>query len=127
MVCPAGQHQCGGVCAGNTPETGCFGSNDCLSCTAPVNGTSTCTANGTCDFSCGASYTKVGNTCMCSFSCCSDADCSAGSACLGGSCSVAPPTCDPDDCTASCLVQCFIQGKFGIGACNNGACACACI
>lgn len=127
MGCPAGQHLCGGVCAGNTTQTGCFGSNNCLSCApAPVNGTSVCSGNGTCDFTCGASYVKQGNTCACAASCCSDADCGGnGSTCSGGSCTVVPPACDGNACTAGCLLGCF--PKFGVGTCINGACLCACL
>ena len=131
MGCPVGQHQCGGVCTGNTPQTGCSGSLDCLACSPPANGTSSCTAAGACDFSCGASYTKQGNSCVCSYACCTDADCGAGSTCMGGSCSTTtgsgPGTCNSDDCTASCIFGCIIQGKIGVGNCTNGACACVCL
>ncbi|MFS8071404.1 MAG: hypothetical protein ACMG6S_33960 [Byssovorax sp.] len=128
MGCPAGQHQCGGICTGNTPQTGCFGSSNCLACPpAPVNGTASCAADGTCDFTCGASYTKQGGSCVCSFACCTNADCGAGSACVGGSCSAPQPTCDQGACTAGCLASClFGQGTPGIGICMNSACTCIC-
>ncbi|MEP7120621.1 MAG: hypothetical protein ABJE95_06920 [Byssovorax sp.] len=132
MGCPAGQHLCGGICAGNTIQTGCFGSSDCLPCgPAPVNGTTVCSGNGTCDFTCGANYVKQGNTCACAASCCSDADCGGnGATCSGGSCVVAPPpppSCDSATCTSGCFAACFFQMKVGVGTCINGACVCACL
>ena len=96
MMCPAGQHLCGGICAGNTIQTGCFGSNNCVPCpAAPVNGTSICSGNGTCDFTCSANHVKQGNACVCASACCSDADCGGGgSVCSGGTCTVVAPACD---------------------------------
>lgn len=129
MGCPAGQHLCGGVCAGNTPQTGCFGSSNCAPCmAAPVNSTSICTDNGTCDFTCGGGYVKNGNACVCGTAvCCADSDCGGnGSTCVGGNCTV-PATCDGFQCATSCLAYClFTKGTPGLGACLFGNCNCIC-
>lgn len=128
MMCPAGQHLCGGICAGNTIQTGCFGSNNCVPCpAAPVNGTSICSGNGTCDFTCSANHVKQGNACVCASACCSDADCGGGgSVCSGGACTVVAPACDGAACTSGCFASCLFQGKVGIGTCINDACVCVC-
>jgi hypothetical protein len=117
--CPQGQHFCGGVCAGNTPQTGCFLSDSCAPCVAPANGTSTCAADGNCDFTCGAGWMKSGAQCACATECCSDNDCSGDDTCVGGTCTPPPPTCD----LAVCIFECgFSTGCPGI--CVGPTCTC---
>jgi hypothetical protein len=115
--CGPMQHLCGGVCAGNTPQTGCFASSpSCTPCAnPPVNGYTTCSASGACDFECNAGWQKSGNACACASGCCSDADCTGGQTCQGGTCK-APP-CDDQACFISCFMQCG-------GACVNNTCLC---
>lgn len=115
--CPADQHFCGGVCTGNTPQTGCFKSVACTACVAPAMGTSTCTATGDCDFTCGSGYMKSGSSCVCANECCTNADCSGDDTCVSGSCEPPAPTCDQ----ALCLVTCFP----GVGICVGSMCVCA--
>lgn len=38
-----------------------------------------------------------------------------------------PPPCDKNACQAACLAQCILMMKVGIGACQNGVCACICV
>jgi hypothetical protein len=90
-----------------------------------VNGTSTCTANGQCDFSCNFGYNKSGNACVCAQQCCSNADCAAGETCSGGVCTGGGGMCDDADCQAQCFLMCFPM--FGIGACNGNICDCTCL
>ncbi len=110
-------------------DSGCFGSSNCAPCAAaPVNGTSICTVNGACDFTCGGAYVKNGNACGCgSAVCCADSDCGGnGSTCVGGSCTV-PATCDGAQCLTSCLAYClFTKGTPGIGLCLGNNCLCTC-
>jgi hypothetical protein len=119
--CPAQKHLCGGLCVGNTPSTGCWTSETCNPCAAPPSGgTSVCTAEGVCDFTCAAPYMKSGNTCACSQACCSDADCPGGT-CSGGQC-VVSMMCDPLSCQLMCFAQCF-----GVGTCGAAGCMCMCM
>jgi hypothetical protein len=122
QTCGGQQHLCGGFCVGNTPDTGCFGSASCVACPTPTHGTSTCSANGVCDFTCSAGYQKSGNQCTCATQCCSDADCQNGDTCSNGTCqSQNPGGCDSLTCAATCLAQ-----KGCPGACLLGQCLCAC-
>jgi hypothetical protein len=117
--CSAEQHLCGGVCTNNTPQTGCFTSVTCAPCASPpVNASSTCSADGKCDFSCTPGYMKSGNVCVCASECCSDADCGGGQVCQGNQC-VAPP-CDQ----AQCILDCFAQ--LCVGLCVGDMCVCQC-
>jgi len=116
--CGAQEHLCGGVCAGNTPATGCYTSASCAACTEPPNGAATCSAQGTCDAICDPGYQKVGAACQCASQCCTDADCAAGQTCSGGTCT-SSQSCD----MATCLAMCIMQGM--IGACINDQCICA--
>lgn len=131
-MCPAMQHFCGGICAGNTPQTGCYGSTTCTACdgnAVPTGGILICNAQGACDFDCTTGYTKSGNQCVCQTQCCSDADCASGEVCMNGTCQGSTTTgggsCDPNACTAGCLVMCF--PGFGVGICLGGACQCTCV
>ena len=129
MGCPAGQHLCGGICAGNTIQTGCFGSSTCTPRpAAPVNGTTICSGNGTCDFTCSANHVKQNNACVCASACCSDADCGGGgSVCSGGTCTVVAPACDQGVCLQNCIFMCLIQnGTPGVGICAGNMCNCIC-
>lgn len=124
-MCDADEHVCSGACAGNTIQTGCFGSASCAPCPAPpLLGTETCNANGQCDFTCPAGYNKVGSACACATQCCTQNDCGANQSCNGGMC---VDLCDSTDCQNQCLAICVIQGKLGIGQCNGGNCNCVCI
>ena len=114
--CGVMQHSCGGVCVGNTPDTGCFSDPTCVPCSTPANGTSSCTNSGQCDFSCDAGYNKQGASCVCGASCCIDADCPGGT-CQGGMC-VAAMMCDPVLCIAICVIQ------MKLGVCNGNVCTC---
>lgn len=115
--CGANQHSCGGICTGNTPQTGCFTSSTCVACTPPQNGTAICSIDGECDFTCPAGYQQNGNACSCAQQCCSNADCPAGETCGGGVCS--GPACDMN----ACIAQCIIMGCVGI---CMGDCVCLC-
>ncbi len=117
--CADDQHLCGGVCTGNTTQTGCFTSVTCAPCASPpINGTSTCSADGKCDFTCNSGYAKSGNSCVCAAECCSNADCPGGGTCQGGVCG-APP-CDQ----AACIIECFAM--FCVGICIGDTCTCMC-
>lgn len=118
LMCQAMEHVCNGMCAGNTIQTGCFGDPTCTPCPpAPVNGTETCSAQGTCDFTCTNNYKKSGNACVCALACCADSDCPKGDTCSNGTC-MAPPSCDMTLCIASCILQ------MKIGICVNNQCVC---
>lgn len=124
LMCPKPEHFCNGVCANNTPDTGCTSSVSCTPCAAPLNGTATCTVGGVCDFTCAAPYQKSGASCVCGAACCTNADCGGGGAtCVNGAC-MAPPSCDQQTCTAGCLISCL--PKFGVGICLNNMCVCQC-
>ncbi len=133
-TCSSGQHECSGQCFGNTPESGCLQAPPgCTPCVQPVNGASTCTAAGQCDVSCATGYSKQGMSCVCDSACCKDADCPSGQSCLAGSCSAGGGgaggggACDDATCQFSCVAECLIQMKFGIGMCVGGACNCQCL
>ena len=121
-MCDSDEHLCGGICAGNTTQTGCFQSVTCAPCAAPpIHGTSTCSAAGLCDFTCGSGYTKSGNSCVCDSECCSDADCANGASCSGGTCSdPPPPPCDDNACILECAAF------FCVGICLGDTCTCFC-
>lgn len=121
--CGVTEHLCGGVCASNTPQTGCFASASCTACSVPSHGTASCTNDGFCDSACDAGYQKAGNQCVCGANCCSDSDCGNGQSCQSGSCVDPVPACDALQCTADCTLK---NGKFCVGACNGGTCTCLC-
>lgn len=136
--CGAQEHMCGGICTGNTPASGCFGSNTCDPCQAPANGTATCTTTGLCDFECAAPYQKSGAACTCAQMCCSNAECTGGTTCMNGTCQCATECCAASDCAsyqtcsggscacdqAACLTYCITMGLVGV--CNpiNQQCVC---
>jgi hypothetical protein len=120
--CDADEHLCGGICSGNTPQTGCFQSVTCAACAAPpIHGSVTCSSAGLCDFTCGAGYTKSGNSCVCANECCSDSDCGNGASCDGGVCGEPPPPpCDD----AACAFECGLY--LCVGICLGDICTCFC-
>ena len=115
--CGPGEHFCGGLCAGNTPATGCWQSASCESCNAPAHATPTCTDEGACDFACADDYHLVDGQCRCALECCTSLDCSGDNVCSGGTCQ--PPPCYNLDCIGSCLLslQCG-------GLCFGDTCTC---
>jgi hypothetical protein len=115
--CGPGEHFCGGLCAGNTPETGCWQSASCESCTPPAHATSTCTEEGACDFACADDYHLVDGQCRCALECCTSLDCTGDNICSGGTCG--PPPCYSLDCLGTCLLslQCG-------GICLGDTCTC---
>jgi hypothetical protein len=114
-MCDPPEHLCGGICVGNTPQTGCYQSTTCTACPSVINGTTTCTAGGLCDFTCTSPYVKNGPSCSCPTQCCSNADCSGGATCDNGQC-VEP--CDQ----ALCIFNCGLQNKVGV--CQGNQCIC---
>jgi len=123
-MCPPMQHVCGGICVGNTPDTGCFGSTNCTACPTPLNGASKCDTAGQCDFYCNVGYTKSGSQCVCMTACCIDTDCSNGQTCSGGTCST---PCDQTQCQFTCTFQCATMNKIGTGTCTANGCTCVCL
>jgi hypothetical protein len=115
--CGPGEHYCGGLCAGNTPVTGCWQSASCEPCAAPEHAVPTCTEEGACDFACIDDHHPVDGQCRCSLECCSSADCSGGYVCAGGTCQ--PPPCYNLDCIETCLWSL----KCG-GLCLGNTCTC---
>lgn len=114
--CDPGKHLCGGICVGNTPQTGCYQSVACTPCPSVTYGTTTCTSDGLCDFTCTSPYQKSGNTCSCPMQCCSSLDCSGGQTCENGQC--VTPCSDSD-----CLFDCVLMGYL-FGSCQGGQCVC---
>ena len=114
-MCEADEHLCGGICAPNTPQTGCYQSDACTPCSTVTNGTTKCSSDGLCDFDCLDPYQKSGNTCACPTQCCSASDCSSGQSCENGQC-ITP--CDPFECLALCLLQ------MKAGMCSGNQCVC---
>jgi hypothetical protein len=125
--CAPPKHLCGGICTPNTPATGCYQSVSCNPCPpAPSFGTSVCTMDGLCDFTCQQPYVKQGSTCGCASECCSNADCNGGT-CQNGTCTdPPPPPCDMATCTSDCFLMCF--PGFGLGICDpiTNTCLCQC-
>lgn len=124
--CPPGQHECSGQCFGNTPQTGCLQSVSCTPCMPPANGSSICSPDGLCDFTCPAPYNKQNGACVCLNQCCSNADCAAGQTCSNGTCT-GGGTCTPELCQFQCTAECLFMDKFGIGMCVGNNCNCTCI
>ena len=108
---------CGGVCAANTPGTGCWQSTSCEPCPTPEHGSPTCTEEGTCDFGCVDGYNLIDGQCLCASECCTSLDCSGGNVCAGGTCQ--PPPCYP----LECLGTCFLSLQCG-GLCFGTTCTC---
>jgi hypothetical protein len=125
--CAPPKHECGGICTPNTPATGCYQSVSCNPCPpAPSFGTSVCTMDGLCDFTCQQPYVKQGSACGCASECCSSADCNGGT-CQNGTCTdPPPPPCDMATCTSDCFLMCF--PGFGLGICDpiTNTCLCQC-
>jgi hypothetical protein len=113
-ACGPAQHLCGGICT-DLPASGCYADPTCTPCPVPENGTATCTADGSCDFECGAGYNKTGG---CASQCCSPADCEGGAACDNGVCVPPPEPCD----SIVCITTCLFEGKIGV--CVADACVC---
>jgi hypothetical protein len=115
--CEQPNHLCGGICVGNTVETGCHQSPDCQACPAPMHGTPSCTDDGYCDLSCAAPYEKMGISCVCPMECCTDADCSGSD-----------EVCDNNTCIVPCdATECFLicELLMQVGGCVNNMCTCA--
>jgi len=105
VMCTPPEHLCGGICVGNTVETGCTSSVDCSPCPQPTaNGTATCTTNGACSLECDMGYTAVGNDCVCATECCSESDCASGEVCT-----------EQGQCTSDCQ---FLSNPEGFFACQ---------
>lgn len=120
--CPAGTHNCDGVCAQNTSVNSC-GTSACTPCRAPAGGTATC--DGTrCDFTC-TTGKKCGDLCV--TGCCTTADCPAMAG-KTATCDTAAHTCryvcpaGTNDCNGTCIpvgaccrdADCPVQpGKVG--------------
>jgi hypothetical protein len=115
--CGPGKHFCGGLCAGNTPETGCSQSASCEPCPVPAHAAPACTETGSCDFTCLDDYHEVDGQCRCALECCSSLDCSGGLVCSGGTCQ--PPPCYALDCIETCVWSL----KCG-GICVGDTCTC---
>jgi hypothetical protein len=108
VSCPTGQHACGTGCIAdlaNDPTNGCrLGCGE--ACVAPTMGTPSCTAGGTCDFTCPSPFRRMGDGCVCMPMTCTD---------LGFECG------SPDDGCGTPL-DC---GGCGAGTCVMGRCGCA--
>lgn len=92
-MCNPPEHLCGGICVGNTVETGCTNSVDCSPCVGPTaNGSVACSPGGDCTITCDQDYVLSGTECVCANQCCSEADCSSGEVCAQGQCT---SDCDP--------------------------------
>ncbi|AKT42591.1 uncharacterized protein CMC5_068180 [Chondromyces crocatus] len=120
--CGPQEHQCGGICVGNTPQTGCAGSTTCSPCVAPSNGVAVCTPDGLCDFQCNTPYQKNGGACQCTNQCCSNNDCQGGLSCSNGVCVCQAQCCSDAQCsnpTTSC--------SGGTCACNDAKCFTYCL
>lgn len=107
VSCPAGQHACGGGCIddlANDPSNGCrLGCGE--PCPAPASGTVSCSASGTCDFTCTPPFRRVGDECACTPRTCEE---------MGAMCGAPDDGCGmPLDC-----------GSCGGGSCIDGSCAC---
>ena len=106
--CPSGEHACGTGCIAdlpNEPGNGCrLGCGE--GCVAPAMGTPSCSASGTCDFTCPTPFRREGDACVCAPSTCID---------LGFECGAPDDGCGmPLDC-----------GSCGSGTCVMGHCGCA--
>ena len=117
-TCDPPQHLCGGICANNTPQTGCFTSSSCAACAAVQNGQTSCTAAGACDFTCTPPYAKSGAVCICPTECCTAADC-------GGNPCGPNGACQTPCVAATCLAACLLSGHSA-GVCSD-AYTCTCI
>lgn len=112
-MCGAGEHFCGGICVGNTPQTGCHQSTSCAACPPVANGTTKCSPEGICDFDCASPYVKSGSVCSCPTQCCTNADCGGSATCENGQC-IEP--CDE----GACILSCFPD----FGVCLADQCVC---
>lgn len=107
-TCDPGEHACGTGCIPdlpNEPMNGCrLGCGE--ACVAPTMATATCTAGGTCDFTCPSPFRREGDACVCAPRTCMD---------LGFECGSPDDGCGrPLDC-----------GSCGSGTCVMGHCGCA--
>ncbi|MDQ3033589.1 MAG: hypothetical protein M3Y87_14310 [Myxococcota bacterium] len=106
-TCGEGQHACGGGCIDdlpNEPENGCrLGCGE--PCDAPTSGTVSCSAAGTCDFTCTPPFRREGDDCVCAPRTCEE---------MGAMCGAPDDGCGmPLDC-----------GSCDGGSCIDGRCAC---
>ncbi|MBM4778502.1 MAG: hypothetical protein GQE15_12440 [Archangiaceae bacterium] len=123
-VCPANTNLCGGSCVPPTTVTAC--GSRCLNCAGVANATPSCTAAGTCDFTCNTGYHRCGNQCVSNF-----APETCGISCTA--CPVAPnsmATCDGNVCGLQCAMgfhQCGNDcvSDFDVATCGNRCQACA--
>ncbi|MEM9691244.1 MAG: hypothetical protein AAGA56_01745 [Myxococcota bacterium] len=121
--CEAPDHLCGGICVGNTPDTGCTESADCLPCPTDPNGMAVCSDDGYCEIQCTAPFVDSGGMCECPTECCGDADCTTGTCQPDGTCgggsggSCAPGSADFITCTGLCLLL--------MDVCNPQTCLCS--
>lgn len=106
-TCDTGQHACGGGCIddlANDPANGCrLGCGE--ACPAPPSGMVSCSAEGTCAFTCTPPFHPVGDSCECAPFTCED---------MGWTCGAPDDGCGtPLDC-----------GTCATGTCIDGTCAC---
>jgi hypothetical protein len=115
-ACDAGEHACGTGCIPdlpNEPGNGCrLGCGE--ACVAPAMGTASCSAAGTCDFTCPSPYRREGSSCVCAPRTCAELgfecgspddgcgtplDCGGcgGAACVMGRCGCMPDVHEPND------------------------------
>jgi hypothetical protein len=107
IMCPTGEHACGGGCVEdqpNEPENGCrFGCGE--ACPTPADGVPSCNSAGACDFACEAPFHRDGANCVCAAATCDD---------LGYECGSPDNGCGmPLDC-----------GTCASGMCLMGVCGC---
>lgn len=103
-MCTPPEHLCGGICVGNTVQTGCTNSVDCSPCVGPTaNGSVACSPGGDCTITCDMGYTLVGTECTCATECCSENDCSGNEIC---------------DQNGSCTSDCSLANPPGFLACQ---------
>jgi hypothetical protein len=116
--CQPDEHLCGGLCTGNTVESGCSQSTDCAPCPTDPNGTTSCTTEGLCQLDCAMPYLRIGDTCDCATECCANSDCDVDEICEMGACKV--------DCSMGtqtytyCLALCGVQNM----SCDPITCTC---
>ncbi|MFZ5439527.1 MAG: EGF domain-containing protein [Myxococcota bacterium] len=115
-TCPTGQHACGQLCVSNDAVSSC-GATSCTPCTAPANGSATCSA-GACGFTCGTGYQPSGTQCVDVNECLtSNGGCSANATCTN---TVGSRTCACNTGFTGDGVTCTDVDEC---ATNNGGCA----
>ena len=121
ICCAAGQVSCdGSTCTDTTSDPN--NCNHCGTvCTAPVNGTATCTA-GTCGYTCDSDYLDCGNA-VCAL-CCSDADCDDNNLCTTDTCVNGMCVYTPIVCKAAENPCMIVLCDSGTGQCVSTAKVC---